>query len=138
MRRASQLSARSVGQQIGLRASTSLERATLLSFIFFFFVSCAPVSNSTSHIFSLGDSELLVSARAERGLTSDHLFIVVNGIDVADGPFGSDQAAGTVLRGVLNQTPVEARCGHRWRPGLHIGYRCSVRIGLSDPIELEF
>ncbi len=109
-----------------------------LSALVIFLVSCASVSTSDTHSYHLGDSEFQVSARAERGLVEDHLFIVVNGADVADGPFGTAQAAGTVLRGSVDRTPVRASCGHRWRPGIHIGYRCVVYIGYGDRIELDF
>jgi hypothetical protein len=100
--------------------------------------SCASISTSDTYPYALDDSEVRISARAERGVSEDHLFIVINNIDVAEGPFGSAQAAGTILRGTFNEIPVEARCGHRWRPGIHIGYRCLVHIGQSDPIKLDF
>lgn len=102
------------------------------------FASCASVSTSETHRYPLRGSEFLVSARAERGSTADHLFIVVNGVDAADGPFGPAEASGTILRGHFRTDPVEAHCGHRWRPGLHIGYRCRVSIGDGNPIEVEF
>jgi len=103
-----------------------------------FLVSCASVSTSETHTYRLGTSEFEVSARAERGATADQLFIVINGSDVASGPFGPEQAAGTTLRGVFHGVSVEAHCGHRWRPGVHIGYRCSLRLSGGDPFELTF
>lgn len=86
----------------------------------------------------MGDSVLYVSARAERGLTRDRLFLVVNGEDVADSPFGSGQASGVILRGEFEGIPVEASCGHRWRPGIHIGYRCVLQADGGDSVELDF
>lgn len=102
------------------------------------FLSCASVSTSATHVYSLGASEIQVSARAERGLAVDRLFIIINGVDVAEGPFGPEQATGTVLRGDYDGLPVEAHCRHRWRPGIHIGYQCSVRVDHGSPIELAF
>lgn len=100
--------------------------------------SCASVSASRQHAYRLGDQELRVSARAERGATADRLCVSVEGVDVAEGPFGPAQAAGTTLLGEFEGLPVEARCRHRWRPGLHIGYRCEVSIGAGAPVELDF
>lgn len=119
-----------------MRGTTS--RSSVVICLGTLLLSCASVSTSEIHTYSLGDSELRVSARAERGATSDQLFIVVNDVDVASGPFGAEQAAGTTLRGTFEGTPVVARCGHRWRPGLHIGYRCSVSLGDGGPVELSF
>ena len=101
-------------------------------------MACASVSHSEIQTHGLGASEVQVSARAERGALADQLFIVIEGEDVASGPFGPEEAAGTTLRGTYAGVPVEARCGHRWRPGLHIGYRCSVRLGEGEPFELAF
>ena len=101
-------------------------------------VSCASVSTSETRIYSIGDLELRVSARAERGLSTDRLFIVINGSDIAEAPFGPEQAAGTVFHGTFAGLPVEARCGHRWRPGIHIGYKCTVRVSGGDPVDLAF
>jgi hypothetical protein len=56
--------------------------------------SCASISTSDTYPYALDDSEVRISARAERGVSEDHLFIVINNIDVAEGPFGSAQAAG--------------------------------------------
>ena len=100
--------------------------------------ACASVSTSDTHVSPVGDYVLHISARAERGATQDHLFIVVNGVDVADSPFGPAQASGVNLRGQFEELPVEATCGHRWRPGIHIGYRCVVHVGSGNPVELDF
>ena len=100
--------------------------------------ACASTSTSEVRAYVLGSTEVRVSARAERGTLEDRLVIVVNDVDVASGPFGFDQAAGTTLRGDFDGTPVVAQCGHRWRPGLHIGYRCAVRLGEGEPVELSF
>ena len=100
--------------------------------------SCASISTSDIHVYAIGNSEVQISARAERGVSSDHLFIVVDGADVAEGPFGASEAAGTILRGAFDEMPVVARCGHRWRPGIHIGYRCFVQVGPGDPIQVDF
>jgi hypothetical protein len=43
-----------------------------------------------------------------------------------------------ILRGEFEGIRVEASCGHRWRPGVHIGYRCVVHVGSGDPVELDF
>lgn len=98
--------------------------------------ACVSVSTSDTHPYTLSDSTILISARAERGLLEDQLFIVVNDVDVAEGPFGYAQAAGTRLHGTFSGIPVGASCAHRWRPGIHIGYRCLVQIGGGNPIEL--
>ena len=100
--------------------------------------ACASISTSDTHVSPVGDYELHISARAERGASRDHLFIVVNGVDVADSPFGPAQASGVLLRGQFEELPVEATCGHRWKPGMHIGYRCVVHVGGGDPVELDF
>lgn len=100
--------------------------------------SCAGVSTSDTHEVRIGSSVLHLSARAERGATGDLLFVTVNGVDVARGPFGPAEAAGTVLRGRYRAVPIEAHCGHRWRPGLHIAYRCAVYVGGEGPVELDF
>lgn len=118
--------------------STGLSYGALIVYLVACLASCASVSTSDTYSYALGDSELQVSARAERGPSADHLFIVINGVDVADGPFGATQAAGTILRGTFNEIPVEARCEHRWRPGIHIGYRCLVHIDRSPPMEVDF
>ena len=86
----------------------------------------------------VGDRELTVAARAERGLASDRLVVAIDGVDVAEGPFGPDQVAGTLLRGTFEGMSVEARCGHRWRPGVHIGYRCHVSVEGGEAAELDF
>jgi hypothetical protein len=98
-----------------------------------FLVSCASVSTSETHAYRLGTSEFEVSARAERGATADQLFIVINGTDVASGPFGPEQAAGTTLRGVFHGVSVEAHCGHRWRPGVSLEAWRSHRLPLLSP-----
>lgn len=120
-----------------LRPTVLLRRELLLLQIALL-ASCSSVSTSNTHTYVLATVELQVAARAERGLTADRLFIVVNGRDVAEGPFGSDEAAGTVLRGTFDEMPVEARCGHRWRPGIHVGYRCFIQVGAGEPIQVDF
>ncbi len=101
-------------------------------------IACASTSTSRIHEYETASRSLRISARAERGTTRDRLFIVVNGEDVAEGLFGPEQAAGTVLRGSYEGTPIEARCGHRWRPGVHISYRCAVYVDGDGPIRLDF
>ena len=121
----------------GLRALALFRRTSLLV-AFLCLASCASVSTSDVRTYALTHSELQVSARAERGFGADQLVIVIDGTDVADGPFGPAEAAGTVLQGTFNEMPVTARCGHRWRPGIHIGYRCFVQVDGGDPIQLDF
>lgn len=82
-----------------LRSYRCFVERTILLALFAGLVACASVSTSETHDYRLGDSVLRVSARAERGATQDHLFISVNGRDVADGPFGPEQAAGVLLHG---------------------------------------
>lgn len=113
-------------------------RILVLALVVGWLASCSSVSSSGGHAYLLGDTELQLSARAEHGATGDHLVVSVNGVDVAEGPFGPAQAAGTTLRGRLDDLSVEAHCGHRWRPGIHIGYRCVVSVGPGAPIELDF
>jgi hypothetical protein len=112
--------------------------APRVAWLFVWLASCASTATSETHVYELGESALRISARAERGATRDQLFIVVNGEDVASGPFGPPQAAGAVLRGHYEGTPIEAHCGHRWRPGIHIGYRCAVYVDGDGPIALDF
>jgi hypothetical protein len=100
--------------------------------------SCASTATSDTIDYAIGSAVLSISARAERGATRDELFITVNGVDVARGSFGPAEAAGTVLRGSYDDVPIEAHCGHRWRPGIHIGHRCSVYVNGEGPVRLDF
>lgn len=117
-----------------LRRSGALAGAGLLLGL----AACASVSTSAPRELVVGSSVLEISARAERGATRDELVVSVDGVDVARGPFGPPQAAGTVLQGSHHDIPVEARCRHRWRLGLQIGYRCAVTAGGEGPVELDF
>ena len=105
-----------------------------------FSLACASSSTSTSEVRELehASEALRVSARAERGWMEDRLVVSVNGIDVAEGPFGAEQAPGTVLYGEWQGASIEALCGHRWRLGIHISYRCSVYVDGDGPVRLEF
>jgi hypothetical protein len=100
--------------------------------------SCASTSISPAHELQLAESTVKVSARAERGTTQDQLYLTINEVDVATAPFDASVAPVVVFEVDHEGTILEARCGHRWRPGFHIGYRCTVRSTHGGPVELDF
>lgn len=100
--------------------------------------ACASTSVSRTTTLVLERGTVAVAARAERGATGDLIVLSLDGRAVASARFDAESSPELTLHAEHLGERIESHCTHRWRPGLHIAYRCRVSAASGHSVELAF